>query len=438
MVLSPVGFLIKALFLALLGKKKERLAMEDLFFKFSYRYNQDHQRSIINPFKYLKTALSTLNTKNHTGRHETGNYFVFEEKEQFREEDEIYLRAIGISSPQFIYRHGISNFLPKWKMLIFSIEILLLFPFLLVWAVFRSDKAKPSLILLELVELRLLSDFLQVKKASQVLVFSAFEKDIVFLCYYLEKQRKIKVTLAPSPNPISIYYQNVICDTFVLSAAFQAREYERLKKNWFVNNIVKWPPYGFSNIEICKPGYVKSKTLGFGSSGMALRDHLQHTTTSPGFSEAEKQLEICITKFIRQQPEIQLIVYLHPLEKANNENLEFSTAYHRSIFGDQVIFAPFDKATKTCLSLSDVCVAGFSSSQIERLYGGFKTLFAPMGFLSNHFGDSRLEKISANNYEEFSQLVLSTLEMDPSEFFEKYELQEYLWSENSQLISKEL
>ena len=77
--------------------------------------------------------------------------------------------------------------------------------------------------------------------------------------------------------------------------------------------------------------------------------------------------------------------------------------------------------------MAAIGISGFSSAQIERLYGGYRTLFAPMGFLKNYFKDERLDKISVNDYPELETSILKLLGTSDEDFFKEYHLTDYHW-----------
>jgi len=74
-----------------------------------------------------------------------------------------------------------------------------------------------------------------------------------------------------------------------------------------------------------------------------------------------------------------------------------------------------------------VGIAVYSSSQAERLFGGFKTLFAPMGYLKNFFPGNTFDSISIQNYEGLKQMMIELQKISDDEFFKRFSLGEYRW-----------
>jgi hypothetical protein len=407
---------------------KAGASVSDLFFKFCYRYDKPDKRSFLTPLRYSKQAISLLFRNVPSNSYAEGSYFVFDEKPSFYESDLSYLKAIGISNPSIIMRHGMVNELSFIEKLAFSLSILPAGLICVIFSMLSRDKAKPAIIITELVEAYLLADFLKKRNANQLLIISAFEKDIFFLAHFLSTKMNIAVSLFPSPNVISLYYKKVTCASFIFSVPYQVFEYEKLKKNWRIGKAEMWPQYGFDSIElrdVTQPA--PQYKIGLGSSGMALRKHLRHTVSIDAAFTAEFAMIDAMQSFLSENKNYSILVLLHPLEKSTPANLQFSTDYYRNIFGDNIEFAPFDRPSKSVLSMTDVTVSGFSSSQFERLFGGHKVLFAHMGHLENYYPDPRLKKISASDSAELSAAIKQMSDMDADEYFSHYDLIPYRW-----------
>jgi hypothetical protein len=422
-------FFFRCLLLSLFGFKRERIVIRELFHKFSYRYTEVELYSFLSPLRYLKASLALLWKSKPS--HLVGNSesFTFDLLSSFGEGDAQYLAGLGKERTTFIFRDQLHNEAGVIFRLFNSLMLLLVFCAVLPFSLFRKDKAKAPLIMLELTEDQLLSGTLARYGCKEFRIFSAFEKDIMFLSYFLQKYHGIKVALMPSSNPISTLYRSVICDTFVFSAPFQKKEYEVLKGNWVINRTELWPPYGFNSIKLNKDSSLPPhNAIGLLSSGMALREHLRHPSEySKNDFLAEKDLVEGLKKYSEETGNTSIVVYLHPLEKSEKKHLEFSLNYYKSMFGPNVRFAPFHQPSKACFDLCSIGISVYSSTQTERLFGGYKTLFAPMGYLPNFFSDERLDRISAQNYEQLKNLIESLKKMSETEFFEHYDLREYKW-----------
>jgi hypothetical protein len=421
-------FFFRCLFLSCFGLKKESIAIRDIFNKFSYRYTEVEQFSFLSPLRYLKASLLLLWKSKKSNLSGNTQSFTFDLLTSYYEGNSQYLAHLGKQDKVFIFRDHLYNESGYGAKLINSLMLILVFCIVFPLSWFRKDKAKVSLIMLELTEDQLLSSTLKKYGCREILIFSAFEKDIMLLSYFLQKYLKIKVSLTPSSNPISTMYPNVICDTFIFTAPYQKKEYEKLKDNWVVGRTELWPPYAFNAIKINREGHTPPYRIGLISSGMALREHLQHPSEySKDDFLAEKLLVDGLKRYGAESGDSNIIIYLHPLEKSETAHLDFSTNYYRGVFGPNVRFAPFDKPSKASFDLCSIGISVYSSTQAERLFGGYKTVFAPMGYLANFFSDERLDGISVQNYNELRAMFEKLNGMDDDEFFRAYGLGEYRW-----------
>ena len=420
-------FFIRISLTGLSGHRLSKLIVSDLFNKFSYRYNESQKSSFKSLLRYFVYAFRLI-VKRRSRKNTASEIVVFDGSSASEPSRMHYLESLGYKASNFISRDNLPNQLSIWSRVGLVIALIIttigLFP---IW-LFKNDRTRLALILLEAAEGSLIRAHLKSARANQLFIFSAYEKDISFLSYYLSKTNNIKVWLFPSPNPIRFYYQTVVCDTFCFSAPFQKSEFEELKINWQIRDTRLVPPPGYTEIEIYREEKETQNILGFVSSGGHLRKKLQHTNN---FEEADFKAEeatLSALQAIVKKEKCQLIIYLHPIEKRDPQSLELSMHYFKKIFGEQIKFAPVDQPSKRHFSLCGVAVSGFSSAQIERLYGGHKTLFTPMGFLPDYFRDPRLRSISANTQQELLDLLRESLDMSNADFFAKHRLEEYTYS----------
>ena len=425
--MGPFSTFLLLLLKRLTGNALSRLVIKDLFQKFSYRYSKTGSNSLLNLLRYLLKAIRLIFSQpNNLILKSTSIVFDGAASSEVQRLD--YLNSIGITDTLFVSREKMNvAFSLKEKIgicFMLFISTFLIFPLYLV----RSDKAKIALIILELTELAVLSKIISESGCKKCYVFSAYEKDISFLGYYFKYIKKIEVSLFPSPNPISIFYKTVICNRFFFTAPFQMIEYEALKNNWDCDATEIIPPPGFNDIVRYNENHKATHEIGFVSSGGHLRKALSHTNNFNNADNLAEEATIKVVSELSKKANIRVIVYLHPLEKKSADAIKISEEYYQNCFGTNVAFAPYDQPSKWHFYLCKIAVSGFSSAQIERLFGGYKTLFAPMGYLKNYFGDARLESISANNNSELEKLIIDNLDISEEFFFSKYNLKSYHFS----------
>lgn len=425
---SPFLFFLRCLILSGFNYKREKAVIHDLLHKFSYRYSQLESQSIKAPLRYLKKSIKLLLTTKKSKTRAVSDYFVLDMAAVFLEKDKRYLEGISKEQYSFLFRDDCENELSTFHKLYYLIQLFLVAAIIFPIALFCKDRSRKSLILLELTETLLLGQLLKKGACKKIIIFSAFEKNTTFLSFFFKKKLHIHVSLIPSSNPIVYFYQNVICDTFIFTSPFHAKEFEKLKDKWFVTDTKLWPPFEYYSIKLNRGQDNSGENkfaIGFVSHGSALREHLNHPDpTAERESNAEKALLNCLKTMA---DEINLIIYLHPLEKKTEKNLEFAKNYYKNLFGKNITYSPIHEASKENFNLCSIAVSGFSSAQIERLYAGHKTLFAPMGFLDNYYSDSRLDAISVKSCKELKAKIEEFKNLSDDVFFEKYNLKEYRW-----------
>jgi hypothetical protein len=405
------------------------MVTSDLFNKFSYRYSKIESDSFLSPVRYFKAAMILLfKHLPETKQNFSSPIFTFDQKKEFQETDFDYLKYNGKNETLFVFRERLSNELNLIEKLYYLTQLLFVLIIVYLVAFFSNDKAKPSLILVELTELLLLSHVLKKKNCRELYIFSPYEKDMTLICFLLQKQ-SIKINLIPSSNPISTLYKNVICNTFIFTARYQFREYEKLKQAWFVNTLQHWRPFESNSVKLNNKQDAQCEfDIGLISSGMALREHLGHPSEYENRDVfAEKALVDGLSSFLKKNNNLRLIVYLHPIEKSKEEYLQFSLNYYKNFFGPKIGFAPLNVPSKQGFDLCSVAISVYSSTQIERLYGGYRTMFAPMGFFENFYSDDRLNAISVKNDIELAKMIEKLLTITDEDFFKIFNLMDYRW-----------
>jgi hypothetical protein len=72
-----------------------------------------------------------------------------------------------------------------------------------------------------------------------------------------------------------------------------------------------------------------------------------------------------------------------------------------------------------------VSIAAYSSTNLERLYAGFKTLYAPLGIRSDYYADSALNNIAAFDESALRSLLKLSSQKSDNEFFTSNQLEAY-------------
>lgn len=415
--------------LSILCKEKERAVYKHYINKATVRYSSVESKSHLSLLRYLKYSLKLIFVNNSLVSLQNSTV-VFDSLSRHKQERNLYLSDFITKKRSFIARDELGGQLGIIDRFISFLLLFVLFVVFFPLSILSKDKAKYGLILLELTEHTHLLKILNPHKVSDFYYFSAYSRDSPFLCYLLKKSTNIKISIIPSNNPISVHYSLVIADEFVFTAPYQLNEYQKLKKNWIgeISTII-WPPFGYDVTLIKnKQQHTFQYQLGFLSSAFALRKHLGHNTLGSGMAErAELELIYSLVKIVKNKG-YSILIFLHPLEKRTEKNLAFSLNYYRNLFGGEVEFSDFSKSSKSCYYKAEICISGSSSSQFERLFGGFKTILAPMGELDNYFLDDSLIPITANSHLELLGLIDKYARCSEYEFFSNKGLIKYHWS----------
>lgn len=403
------------------------LVWEDLLFKFSYRYPEKDKYRYRISLTFLNQAVKKLlfSRKINTG---TGsdNILILDILSKAQKERTDYVqRTMGVGSPSFFAKATLPNSFSFIISALLLIPLLAIFIFGLFLSFFYKNKANVALLPVEFVELLQLACLLRGSPPKKIIFFSAYEKDTCYVSNYILKYLDIELHIIPSPNPISNFYQRVISSVFVFTAPYQKIEYETLKSNWLISDLVHYPPPGFTEIlhTINKP--TRQNTIGYISSGNWLRKKLGHNDPKKGLFEAEENLTEFLKGYLAQHSDIRFYVSLHPLESQNKINLELSKTFYKQQFGNRFEFFPFDIKTRDKPEKFDVAVSAYSSAMFERLFAGYKVMFSQKGMKENYFFDKQLEKITANDYDSFEKLMDKLLAISVDEYFESFKLEEY-------------
>lgn len=396
-----------------------RRAVRDLFEKSSYRYSSKEQADLFATFRCLVQGLQLI--WKPVSPVKIQPIMVYDIHLKFKDGDLSYLRYNGVPQAGFISRDemSIGNFLFR---LVNSLALFVLATVILPKSLLSTDRRRAAMIIPELAGISIILTSL-LDRCREVYYFSAYEKETMF-CSVLLRRAGIKVYLIPSSNPIHYFYKFVSCDTFIITAPFQILEMQRLRENWDIKEYKIWKPFESDDI-VLNNGETPKYDIGLMSSATHLRVKEGHFNPT-GFADykAEQAMITCIAQMVKQRG-YKVLIYLHPSERKSTETMEVTRDFYRTHFEVEPSFAPIDKPSRHYFNLVNIAVAGFSSVQIERLYGGYKTIFAPMGFLENYFEDTRLEAISAGNDVELKNLLAGCLILSDSEFFKRFGLQAY-------------
>lgn len=411
--------------------KKSKIIIKSLLNKHSYRFAGSIQTSNRSLLIFYKQVLFFIFKKKSPPEliFSEGTIGIFDGKNKLDRFE--YLKKIVDNPPNFhISRDNliIQGSIHKIVVLILSTTLLLIIsPFVLLS---KNRKATISLIILEFVEWIALSSTLRRYKCTYLYHFNCYEIDSNFIAYLNQKMNIVNHKI-PSSNPLKNFYKYLLCDTLSLTTPFQKSEVSSLSHNWVVNNYVFWPIENFQHLlpYLKTENREKEFDLAFLSSGIWLRQKQGHLSIGIGEHESELELLRLLKNYLKANPKIRFLILLHPIEKKTesiyNEACDY---YHRYFEGTNLYVGDKSKSSFEYFSESDTSIAAYSSTNLQRLFCGYKTLYAPLKIKNKLYENSSIENISATNETQLTQLLDQTIAMSDNEFFSFYKLKDYHYS----------
>ncbi|MCX8080338.1 MAG: hypothetical protein N3F09_03780 [Bacteroidia bacterium] len=276
--------------------------------------------------------------------------------------------------------------------------------------------------------------FLRKYGINKFFYFGSFENDAVFFSL-LSKKLGVKCVFVTSQNPLSAFYSHIVADEIFFSAPYHEEEFHQLKSNWYVDSFCHVPPFEFKELySEVKPDPPRYK-VGFLSGGSYRRLDWKDRYFDDGFYESE--LEI-----LRILNEISLdinpiAIFLHPCEKENEELLERAKKFYTQQLTNKkfVFINPHTRSFKHFYEV-DLCITVYSSSAQERLFMGYKTLFAPLQVKTRYYKGLSLESVVCYSEAELTDKIKTSLQISNNDFFRYYGLEKYHFNNYNKYLSE--
>lgn len=340
-----------------------------------------------------------------------------------------YLKAVTGKDLRFlIYRDNTPHGLELWNKLLLFLLVSLMAIVLFIFSLFAQHRSRLGLMLLQWVENVLLFNVCFRWGVQKLYFFGGYENDSCFTGL-LARSMKVHLVTVPSANPIRNFYQQVVTDTFVITADFQNTEYDKYHHQWLCSHIEQWPFIEFPKLTPFIKGEKSTDKLaiGFLSRGAWLRKkRAVHAQNNNRDFEYEERCMNALRSFLKSHSSYSLVILPHPMECHRQELKQEAIQYYNDYYaGLKVVF--YDKGLKSyqCFSDVDVTVTAISSANIERLYCGYKAMFAPLGAEMEFFSGSSLDNVVCRTEEDFDKMLSDILSKNEEEFFQHYQLQPY-------------
>jgi hypothetical protein len=154
-----------------------------------------------------------------------------------------------------------------------------------------------------------------------------------------------------------------------------------------------------------------------------------HADVGLNIPEAEEKLLNDLFRFVNENKEFELRIFLHPRERAP-ETIDATKVYYNSKLGEgSYQFNDFSKPTTACFEDAGIAMAAFSTILFERLFAGYKTLIGNYGIPDFPITGSNLNSICFSDYNRLSELIEKSMQESDTEFFNRNQLEDYLWSQ---------
>lgn len=417
--------------------KRFFIAKKGLFYKTSYRIQQAQLNDVFVGVKFFYKSLFLIYSPyNNQGLFsQKGNYLIFDGDSKQKNDRLNYLSSVlRMDKSNFRYLaldkfSGVKSKAFKLKLTFFiCVVFLIVFPF----TVFSKNRALYALFLLSIIENILFLDLLLESGLNYVYYFFPFENDANFSALLLN-QNNIEVHKVPGPNSLYHNHKYLLADKISFCSEFQFEQHEYLKKNWVVGQILKWPLYGYENL---KPYFntndnqkPKPYKLGFISSGIWRREELGKIPVKNADFESEKKLIHLLVDYLSARKISTLYIYLHPIEKNNFEVYNKAISYYKNKFDNvECVFSEFDKSSYSSFNLVDTTIAAHSTSNLQRLFCGYKTMYALLDYETNMFEGTALQNISFNSKSEICTYLDQLINLPEKDYFNSNDL--YLYNFN--------
>ena len=413
---------------------KYAISFQTLYRKHSFKIPLELNKDIFVGVRFFKKAITSLFSLNDNHIKES-NKLVYDGDSRQKNDRIKYLKKI-FPDTTFDYisvsQLKLNN---RGKAIVFLLLFLPLFCLLILVAIFSKKRGVIALSIQTLTQNFILIDLLLKNNYQEVFYFYPFENDANINALYI-MEHNIKVIKVPGPNPLHRFHSKMVSNEVVLCAGFQLEQYELYRKTWYVDTVLKWPLYGFQDfVEYsCKKNKEYSYQLGFISSGIWKRLELGIQPLEEGDFSSEIELIQWINKLIYSKNISNLFIYLHPIEKSTLEVYQNAVSFYQYEFKEiELTVIPFETNSFKAFEKCELAVSSHSSTNLQRLFCGYKVLYTPMKFNDKLFPNTSLENISCYDYESFEKKVKESLSISEDDFFIKNGLEQYKYEQNTAL-----
>lgn len=422
-------FFLKVLFLSTFNQKYKIIVNQLLNIK-NYANNGCLDNPLM-PIRHLKNVILFLRAKKNAKFDKNAEIVLFNdsgESDYVNNENINYLNLINQKLPKFWFKRGdlfIDGLLLKVNTFIISV-----FLFLLIFPIFpfiKKNRASTSIIISLFPNWVSLYCHLKKVNCRYFYYFNSHPSDSNLIALLLQENGIIvhKVCLNV---PISWFYKYLYCDIFTVTLPYHRNEVLLLnnKNNWSVKKIYQWPLLRYQTY---MPYIHKEKskydfTLGLISSGMKSRTMMNHVANTEDELSEERLIKF-LKNFVKDT-KINLLILLHPWEKTNDRIYnEAIKRYYDEFKNSNVTISEINKNSLEYFSKIDLCLTATSQLAAFRIFCGYKTIFAPLGYEENLFHEKNIESITCYSNIDLENIINEALQLSEQEFFRLHNLRQY-------------
>lgn len=409
--------------------QKNEYAAHNLF-QPTYRIPESERNHPLLVIKYfLKLILLTVSKRSNNPLvvEKEGDVFIFDILRTNYNQRKNYINYFksdsnvsgGIFKDELFYN---SSFLYGFILVMLSFVWL---PFLFISSLFKKDRAPFAIVFRELVEVINLLEICHKLDIKQLYYFCIYEKDANISTIILKK-KGILINKITSEVPLSFWNKIIIADNLYICNGYHYDELKENKSSIFVSNIEFW---GGEKIldNVSKYQYSvipDKKSIGFYSTGTWLRDLENLMSKNKDLVKIEEQVKMIVKKFCKNNPEYQLIIFLHPRERKAKYAELTKNKYQKDF--DGIDFQIEDDLSINTYEKANLGIAFYSSVVFERLFYGFKTIIMPIG-LQDKFPikNSNMNLICVYTESDLYSKIIESCDLSNKTFFEKNKINHF-------------
>jgi hypothetical protein len=308
----------------------------------------------------------------------------------------------------------------------FLIIMFPLFLLLVIVSFFSKNRASIALSILSIAQNFLLLKFISHNNIKKIYYFFSYENDANFNSLLL-MNNKIEVINVPGPNPLQRFHTQTVATKIALCAGFQFEQAEVLQKKWFIQDVIKWPLYGFQEFINYRNNNVGNYEypIGLISSGIWRRLELGLQSLENDY-ESEQELIVWLKKYLELSHIKKLFIFLHPIEKKTKEVYNNAITFYQSVFkGIDIEFSGFSSSSYLDFQKVNLTISSHSTTNLQRLFCGFKTFYTPMKYLNPLFPNTSIDSICFTQQQLLFKAIDDSLRISDEHFFDTYNLWNY-------------